>query len=185
LTAVGRAPQISREEVLAAALRLADDDGLEAVTMHAVARRLRVTPMALYRHVDDKNALLDGLVELLLTEYPMPPASGPWDERLTALAAGIRDTARRHPAVFPLLLTRPAATPTARLVRDAVRAALREGGLPESDVARAERLISTAVLGFAVSEAAGRFRQHDQSVIDADFAELLRWLRLALASWYQ
>jgi AcrR family transcriptional regulator len=185
LTAVGRAPQISREEVLAAALRLADDDGLEAVTMHAVARRLRVTPMALYRHVDDKNDLLDGLVELLLTEYPPPPASGPWDQRLTALAAGIRDTARRHPAAFPLLLTRPAATPTARLVRDAVHAALREGGLPESDVARAERLISTAVLGFAVSEAAGRFRQHDQSVIDADFAELLRWLRLALASWYQ
>jgi len=46
--------------------------------------------------------------------------------------------------------------------------------------ARAERLISTAVLGFAASEAAGRFRHHDQSVIDEDFAELLRWLRRAL-----
>jgi AcrR family transcriptional regulator len=179
---MGRAPQISREAVLTAALRLADDDGLEAVTMHAVAKRLRVTPMALYRHVDDKNALLDGLVELLLTEYPLPLASGPWDERLTVLAAAVRDTARRHPAVFPLLLTRPAVTPAARAVRDAVHAALREGGLPEGEVARAERLISTAVLGFAVSEAAGRFRQHDQSTVDADFAELLRWLRLALTS---
>ena len=177
---MGRAPQISRDAVLAAALRLADEHGLEAVTMHAVARSLRVTPMALYRHVDDKNALLDGLVELLLTEYPLPPA-GRWDERLTTLAAAIRDTARRHPAVFPLLLTRPAVTPAARAARDAVHAALREGGLPESEIARAERLISTAVLGFAASEAAGRFRQHDQSVIDADFAELLRWLRLLLA----
>ncbi len=65
--------------------------------------------------------------------------------------------------------------------RDTVQSALREGGLPEAEVARAERLISTAVLGFAASEAAGRFRQHDQSVIDADFAELLRWLRLPLA----
>ena len=64
------------------------------------------------------------------------------------------------------------------MVRDAVQAALREGGLPEAEVARAERLISTAVLGFAASEAGGQFRQHDQSVIDADFAELLRWLRL-------
>ncbi len=179
---MGRAPQISREAVLEAALALADADGLEAVTMHAVARRLRVTPMALYRHVDDKNALLDGLVELLLTEYPLPLAAGPWDERLTVLAAGIRDTARRHPAVFPLLLTRPAVTPAARVVRDAVHVALREGGLPETEVARAERLISTAVLGFAASEAAGRFGQHEQSVIDADFAELLRWLRLALAN---
>ena len=75
---MGRAPQISREAVLAAALRLADEQGLDAVTMHAVARRLQVTPMALYRHVDDKNALLDGLVEMLLTEYRCrgPRASG-------------------------------------------------------------------------------------------------------------
>jgi AcrR family transcriptional regulator len=148
--------------------------------MHAVARSLGVTPMALYRHVADKDALLDGLVELLLTEYPRPAAEGRWDERLVALADGIRATARRHPAVFPLLLTRPAVTPAARAARDAVQAALREGGLSGPEAARAERLISTAVLGFAASEAAGRFRHHDQSVLDEDFAELLRWLRRAL-----
>jgi hypothetical protein len=61
-----------------------------------------------------------------------------------------------------------------------VQAAPRESGLPELKVAQAERLISTAVLGFAASQATGRFRQHDQSVIDTDFAELLRWLRLPL-----
>lgn len=177
---MGRVAQISRSAVLAAALRLADEQGLAAVTMHAVARALGVTPMALYRHVTDKEALLDGLVELLLTEYPRPPAEGRWDERLVALADGIRATARRHPAVFPLLLTRPAVTPAARTARDAVQAALREGGMRDDEVARAERLISTAVLGFAASEAAGRFRHHDQSVIDGDFAELLRWLRRSL-----
>ena len=177
---MGRVAQISRAAVLAAALRLADEQGLAAVTMHAVARSLGVTPMALYRHVADKDALLDGLVELLLTEYPRPVAEGRWDERLVALADGIRATARRHPAVFPLLLTRPAVTPAARMARDTVQAALREGGLPDPEAARAERLISTAVLGFAASEAAGRFRHHDQSVIDEDFAELLRWLRRVL-----
>jgi AcrR family transcriptional regulator len=177
---MGRVAQISRAAVLATALRLADERGLAAVTMHAVARSLGVTPMALYRHVADKDALLDGLVELLLTEYPRPVAEGRWDERLVALADGIRATARRHPAVFPLLLTRPAVTPAARMVRDTVQAALREGGLPDPEAARAERLISTAVLGFAASEAAGRFRHHDQSVIDEDFAELLRWLRRVL-----
>ena len=179
---MGRVAQISRAAVLDAALRLADEQGLTAVTMHAVARALGVTPMALYRHVADKEALLDGLVELLLTEYPRPPAEGRWDERLIALADGIRATARRQTAVFPLLLTRPAITPAARTARDAVQAALREGGVRDSEAARAERLISTAVLGFAASEAAGRFRHHDQSVIDEDFAELLRWLRRALPS---
>jgi AcrR family transcriptional regulator len=177
---MGRRAQIDRAAILDAALGLADERGLDAVTMHAVAQRLSVTPMALYRHVDDKQALLDGLVERLLTSYPLPPAGTPWDERLTALAAGVRSTARRHPAVFPLLLTRPAVTPGARVVRDFVQAALREAGLDEAAAARAERLISTAVLGFAASEAAGRFRQHPAEVVDEDFAELQRWLRLAL-----
>ncbi len=177
---MGRAPQIGRAAILASALELADEQGLEAVTMHAVARRLQVTPMALYRHVDGKAALLDGMVERLLTEFALPAPRLPWDERLAALAVGVRATARRHPGVFALLLSRPAVTETAVHVREAVYAALREGGVPEADLGRTERLLSTAVLGFAASEAAGRFRLHDQTVIDADFAELQRWLRRLL-----
>jgi AcrR family transcriptional regulator len=180
-SSMGRRPQIDRAAVVDAAMMLADESGLEAVTMHAVAQRLGVTPMALYRHVDGKQALLDGMVERLLTSYPLPPADAPWAGRLTAMADGIRSTAKQHPAVFPLLLTRPAATPGARTVRDYVQAALREAGLTAADAARAERLISTAVLGFAASEAAGRFRHHAQAVIDEDFAVLLRWLRLAMS----
>jgi AcrR family transcriptional regulator len=192
---VGRTAQISREAVLAAALGLADEAGLESVTMHAVGRCLGVTPMALYRHVDSKNALLDGIVEALLTEvteiaashYDAVPGAAEdshaaWEAPLVALAYAMRDTARRHPAAFPLLLTRPAVTPAARAARDAVYAGLREAGLPADSLARAERLVSTAILGFAASEAAGRFAAHDKTVIDADFAELLRWLRLALTT---
>lgn len=177
---MGRPARIGRAAILDAALGLADEEGLEAVTMHAIARRLDVTTMALYRHMDGKDALLDGLVERLLTDFPQPPEHGAWDQRLTAMASGIREVARRHPAVFPLLLTRPAVTPAARRVREAVKAGLREAGLTEAAAARAERLLSTAVLGFAASEAAGRFRLHSRAVLDEDFAELLRWLRLAL-----
>ena len=93
-----------------------------------------------------------------------------------------RSAAKRHPAVFPLLLTRPAATPAARTARDSVQEALREAGLAADEAARAERLISAVGLGSAASEAAGRCRHHPQQVIDEDFAVLLRWLRLALTS---
>jgi AcrR family transcriptional regulator len=179
---MGRPARIGRAAILDAALELADQDGLDGVTMHAVARRLNVTTMALYRHMDSKDALLDGLVERLLTAFPPRQAGQPGEQWLSAMASGIRDVARRYPAVFPLLLTRPAATPAAQQVRDSVVAALRDAGLAESAAKRAERLLSTAVLGFAASEAAGRFRQHDQAVLDQDFAELLRWLGLALAS---
>jgi len=84
-----------------------------------------------------------------------------------------RSAAKRHPAVFPLLLTRPAATPAARTARDSVQEALRESGLAADEAALAECLINAA---------AGRFRHHPQQVIDEDFAVLLRWLRLALTS---
>src|SRR3954471_1818236 len=95
---------INREAVLDATLALAEERGLDAVSMREVARRLEVTPMALYRHVGDKQGLLDGLVERLLDELELPDPALPWDERLRLLAARLRATARRHPDAFLELL---------------------------------------------------------------------------------
>lgn len=177
-----QAPLIDRAAILDAALRVADEHGPDTVSMYAVARQLQVEPTVLHRYVEGTNDLLDGLVEVLLTRTMLLTIEGPWDDRIVAMAAAIRETARKHPAVFPLLLTRPLITPAARGVRDAVYSALRDSGLPEALVPRAERLIGTAVLGFATSEASGRFRMHPPDVVDADFAELLRWVLLALSS---
>ena len=174
---MGRPAQTSRAEILQTALAIADEHGLDAVTMQAVARRLGVTAMALYRHVTNKDGLLDGLVELLLTGLPRPPADLPWSGRLVRFAEGMREIAARHSGVFLLLLQRPARTDAALDVRNSVTAALREAGLRPEDAARAERLLSTAVFGFAASEAAGRFTHHDKSVRDADFAFLVKSLR--------
>jgi AcrR family transcriptional regulator len=167
---VGRPPQISRPAIVEASLAIADERGLAGLTMQAVAQRLGVTPMALYRHVDDKADLLDSVVEALLTELPLPRAELPWEERLRVLAQATRTLARRHPAVFPLLLQRPANTPESRRVRDSVVTALEGAGLDPEGARRAERLVSTVILGFAASEAGGRFRGHSRKVIDADFA---------------
>jgi AcrR family transcriptional regulator len=153
--------------VLAAALELADERGLEELSMRAVASRLGVTPMALYRHVGDKHALLDGIVELLLMELPLPDPADHWRARLDQMSAAMRATARRHPTVFPLLLRRPAATPGALRVREAVYDALRASGLAEPDVERAERMLSTFILGFAASESGGRFSVGSEQ-LDAD-----------------
>ncbi|GAA0925958.1 TetR/AcrR family transcriptional regulator [Virgisporangium aurantiacum] len=174
---MGRTAQISRATILTAGLAIADEHGLPAVTMQAVARRLRVTPMALYRHVANKDDLLDGLVERLLAEVLPPAAELPWHQRLTTAAHGIRATATRHPDVFALLLSRPVRTAEALGVRESIYAALREAGLEPAQIPRTERLLSTAILGFAASEAAGRFSHHAAAVRDADFACLLTWLR--------
>ena len=169
---MGRPLQIDRQSVLEAGLLLADENGLAAVTMQSVAEMLGVTPMALYHHVANKADLLDGLVELLLTDVPLPPATMEWRERLAWMGRALRGTAQRHPAVFLLLLRRPATTAGALHVRDAVWAALREGGVAEPAVARTERVISTAILGFVASEAGGRFGSRSKREVNADFVAL-------------
>src|ERR1700744_3546847 len=98
---VGRPAQINRDAILRTSLSIADRRGLEAVTMQAVASALEVTPMALYRHVADKADLLDGLVESLLSEFPLPARELAWDQRLRELGRSIREIARKHPQVFP------------------------------------------------------------------------------------
>ena len=180
LAVVGRPAQIDRAAVLAASLQLADEQGLAAVTMQSVADRLGVTPMALYRHVANKADLLDGVVESILLEVPLPDPSSDWATRLTSLSRGTRMAASRHPEIFPLLLQRAAATPGARRVRNVVYDALREAGLGEEDVIQLERLLATVVLGFAASEAGGRFAAHSPAQLDADFARLQDMLAAAV-----
>lgn len=173
---VGRPARIGRARVLSEALALADERELDAVTMAALAQRLDVTTMALYRHVASKADLLDGLVGLLLAEAVQPAPELPWAERLVAFANDLRTTARRHPSVFPLVLQRPAVTAEARDARDAVRLALADAGIPEARTDQLQRLLSTAVLGFALSEIAGRFDAQTARQRDADFELLLELL---------
>jgi len=141
--------------------------------MARVAQRLGVTAMALYRHVASKADLLDGIVELLLTESVQPAPELPWPERLAAFANDLRATAHRHPSAFPLLLQRPATTAGARQARDAISLTLADAGIPQAGAEQMQRLLSTAVLGFALSEAAGRFEVQSARQRDADFELLL------------
>lgn len=157
----GRQQTARRQQILGAALAIADEQGLDAVTMRAVAARIGVTAMALYPHVRSKDDLLDRLVGRLLAELSRPDPAEPWRDRLRALGRSARDLAHRHPAVVPLLFARPAVTPEAVLVVDAIYLALLDAGVPDAEVARVERLVSTFVLGYAISETSGRFAAGD------------------------
>jgi AcrR family transcriptional regulator len=149
-----------REEILDAAVAIADESGLNAVSMRAVAARVGVTPMALYPHIGSKDALLDGMIGWLLTPLPQDAAwaSAPdWRERLRILANAARSMTQRHPWAAVLLFSRPGITAAAVRTIDGIYAALLQAGVPPREVPRLERMVSTFIIGFAASEAGGRF----------------------------
>jgi AcrR family transcriptional regulator len=153
---------VRRRAILDAALAIADEQGLAAVTMRAVAARVGLTPMALYPHIGGKDGLLDGIVERLLAELlPALQTPGNAEHRLRALARALRAVARRHPSAFTLMLSRPSVTPESVRELDAFYQALLEIGVPPEHVPRVERLLSTFALGFAASEVSGRFGPSD------------------------
>jgi AcrR family transcriptional regulator len=106
-----RRPALDRDKVLSAALDLVDAHGLDALTMRALGRKLGRDPMALYRYVPNRSALLDGLVELVLSQLVIPAASGDWQGQLRRTAHDFRRLTLAHPHVIPLLITRPLSTP--------------------------------------------------------------------------
>ena len=144
-------------EILDAALAIADERGLDALSMRAVAERVGVTPMALYGYFRNKDELLDGLVGQLLASLVPEDPGRTWEERLGAIAWATRRLAREHPSVFPLLLFRSSVTPDGVRVVDLIYQALIDAGVPDADVPRIERLVTTFVMGFALSEVNGRF----------------------------
>ncbi|GIF77218.1 TetR/AcrR family transcriptional regulator [Asanoa siamensis] len=140
------------------AIALADESGVEAVSMRAVGQRLGLSPMALYPYLRSKDALLDAIVERLLGELlTMADGDGGWQDRLRAVSKAVRALARRHPGAYPLIMSRPGATAESRRLDDLIEEILRAAGVPADEVPRLERLISTLMLGFANSEVNGRF----------------------------
>src|ERR1700733_15362696 len=89
---VGRPPITSRAEVLEAARRIVDEQGLERLTMRRLGAELGVDPMTIYHHVPDKAALFDGLIERVLAEIQIPDATSDWKHDLRTIVVQARTT---------------------------------------------------------------------------------------------
>jgi AcrR family transcriptional regulator len=148
-----------RAEILDAAITLADAEGVAALTMRAVAQRVGVTAMALYGYFPDKDSLLDAMADRVIGEvFPGPfPALAGWRDRLLAAAEVARVMAREHPSVIQYAFTKPAQIPRTLRVVEFTYQALLDAGVPHAEIPRLERFVSTFVIGWALSEASGRF----------------------------
>lgn len=128
---------LSRDQIVAAALRIARADGLEALTIRRLAADLEASRMALYRHVADKDALVALVLNAVAEQsLPLPPKDGPWEARLRALAGGMRAELRAYPGVVEILMTHYNHGPGALHVVDTILEILADAGLGTRDVAR-------------------------------------------------
>src|SRR5829696_10582624 len=104
-TSQKRAP-LTRDRVLHAALKLADEGGTAALTMQRIGRRLGVEAMSLYRHVRNKDDILDGIVDLVFAEVELPSDRSSWETVLRARSISMRAALRRHPWAITLMESR-------------------------------------------------------------------------------
>jgi AcrR family transcriptional regulator len=143
------------EVVVDTALGLADDLGLDSVSLRRIAGRLGVTPMALYRYVDSKESLLDALAERLYAELELPDGSGDWWDGLMRLAHSTRRLLLAHPWAAPLF-GRPLAGPHGRALDDALQQELRRAGFTAAEARELHDQLSNIVFALVAPELHGK-----------------------------
>jgi AcrR family transcriptional regulator len=144
---------LSRERVLRGAVEVADAAGVGALTIRSLAQRLGVKPMSLYYYVANKDAILDGIVDLVFTEIDLPRPGDDWRSEMHRRATSARTVLRRHPWAIEILQSRTAPGPGTLRHHNAVIGTLREAGFTVEMTAHAFALLDSYIYGFALSEA--------------------------------
>ncbi|WP_067139132.1 TetR/AcrR family transcriptional regulator [Microtetraspora malaysiensis] len=145
---------LSRGLVLEAAIRVADRGGVEAITMRRVAQELGVEAMSLYHHVPNKDAILDGVVDMVFAAIELPSAEfDDWRDAIRARASSARAVLSQHSWALGLMDSRRDPGPATLRHHDAVLGVLRKAGFTLPMAAHAVSLIDSYVGGFVLQEA--------------------------------
>lgn len=148
-----RAP-LNREQVLRAAVGLADDSGIGSLSMRKLGQALGVEAMSLYNHVTNKDDLLDGMVDVVFAEIDLPAADETdWRAAMRRRAVSARAALARHPWAIALLDSRTSPGPSTLRHHEAVLGSLRRGGFSVEMTAHAFSALDSYIYGFVVQEA--------------------------------
>ena len=133
---------------MAAAIELADRDGIESISMRRLAQELGVEAMSLYTHVRNKNDLLDGMTDAVISQVPISAEGADWKTSLRQLALAARGVMRRHPWAPRMVEAQAAPGPAALHYINAVLGILRAGGFSIAQTHHALHIIGSRLLGF-------------------------------------
>lgn len=158
MTAPQRRPEgsesgLSKQLVVAEALRLADSEGVDGLSMRRLARDLGAGAMSIYHYVASKDELLDAMIDIVFAEIDLPPEDLDWQAAMRLRAASARQVLARHPWAIALMESRTTPGPANLRHREAVTACLRRAGFGIVMAAHANWLLDSYVYGFALQEA--------------------------------
>ena len=134
--------------MLGAAVVLADEDGIESLTMRELGLRLGVEAMSLYNHVANKDDILDGMVDLVVSEIDLPSDAVDWKEAMRRRAISAQAVFSRHPWASGLIDSRESSGPARLRYFDWVVGTLRRAGFTLEMAARAFSLLDSYIYGF-------------------------------------
>ncbi len=143
---------LSRERVLRAAVRLADEGGIESLSMRKLAQDLGVKAMSLYNHVANKDDLLDGIVDIVVSEIEVPNLGVDWKTAMRRRAMSAHEVLLRHPWSTMPLVSRVNVGPAMLHYVDATLGCLREAGFSLEMADRAWNAIDSHIYGFTLQE---------------------------------
>lgn len=146
-----RAP-LTPDRILRAAIKLADKQGLEALSMRKLATTLKVEAMSLYNHVANKDALLDGMVETIIGEIALPSPGGDWKTAMRGRALSALAVMTAHPWAPMLVVSRISVGPNMLRYIDATLATLRDAGFTWEETDRAWNTMDNYIYGFALQQ---------------------------------
>lgn len=139
---------LNRERVLRAAIAVADEGGIDSLTMRKLGQRLGVEAMSLYNHVANKDDILDGMVDLVVSEIDLPSYGVDWREAMRRRATSAHDVFSRHPWASVLIDSRESSGPARLRYFDWVIGTLRQAGFSLELAARAFSVLDSYIYGF-------------------------------------
>jgi AcrR family transcriptional regulator len=153
LTQASRArTSLSRERIVRKAVALAAKGGFDSLSMRRLADKLSTAPMSLYRHVANKEDLLDAMVDVVFGEMYPPAIGGDWKSELRKRGASARAALQRHPWAIGLTETRMHPGPASAVHHNATMGCLREAGFPFRAAVHAYNVLDSYTYGFALQE---------------------------------
>ncbi|MBL4770034.1 MAG: TetR/AcrR family transcriptional regulator C-terminal domain-containing protein [Planctomycetes bacterium] len=146
-----RAP-LSRERVLGVALALADEIGLESLSMRRLGQEMDVQAMSLYKHVANKDAILDGIVDMVAGEIELPEVGGDWRQAMFRRAMSAHRVLMAHPWATLLIVSRANVGPAMLRYVDATIGCLHQAGFPYALADHAWNAIDAHIYGFTLHQ---------------------------------